>query len=236
MYLVWLPEGTPRTEVRVRMLGIVAPQLLAADVVALSMDLDDEEADVVSPVPAPVGEHTPQAIVSVWVDSYDHRAPLEEILGSVALGLAGYQVVESLYRDYGGNRWSAPRYWPDGERSPGILTVALVEQRPDLSFEEWITAWHAGVSPVSEKVQPRCRYVRNAVFRAITPNAPPYRGIVEEAWPSAEHVTDPMLFYCAEGDLEKMNANVTALFEQVAAVFDLNTMRSLTMSEWILRS
>ena len=61
-----------------------------------------------------------------------------------------------------------------------------------------MTRWHSRISPITESIQPRCRYVRNAVFRAITEGAPPFRGIVEEAWPSLEHVTDPMLFYCGE--------------------------------------
>lgn len=236
MYLVWLPEGTPRPKVRDVMLGQVAPRLLELDVRGLTMDLDDEEADVPSPVPAPPGEHTPQAVVSLWVDAYDRRGPLEAALNTVSDRLAGYQVLESMYCDYGESPWAPPRSWPDGERSPGLLTVAMFEQRPDMDFEDWLAAWHTGVSRVSEQVQPRCRYVRNTVFRTVTPGAPPYRGIVEEAWPSAGHITDPMLFYCAEGDPEQMNANVTRLFEKVAAVLDLATMRSITMSEWILRS
>jgi hypothetical protein len=236
MYLVWLAPGTGRRETATVMLDQVAPALLAEDILGLTMDLDDEEADVAAPVPAPPGEHLPAAVVSVWVDAYDRRAPIEEILSASAVRVAGYQVVESLYREYGGNQWSEPRRWPDGERSPGLLTVALIEQRPDMAFEEWITTWHTRVSPVSEAVQPRCRYVRNAVFRAITPDAPPYRAIVEEAWPSGNHITDPMLFYCGEGDPEKMNANLSALFTEISAVLDLETMRSLTMSEWILKS
>ena len=53
----------------------------------------------------------------------EDRARFEEVLVSSAVRLAGYSVVESLYRDYGGNRWSVPRDWPDGERSPGVLSV-----------------------------------------------------------------------------------------------------------------
>ena len=74
------------------------------------------------------------------------------------------------------------------------------------------------------------------MFRGITEGAPPYRGIVEEAWPSLEHVTDPMLFYCADGDPDQMTAHVTQMIEEIAAFIDLDTMRSVTMSEWILKS
>ena len=64
-------------------------------------------------------------VVSLWVDSIEQREPFERVLGAATVRLAGYSVVESLYRDYGGNQWAAPRSWPDGERSPGVLTVAL---------------------------------------------------------------------------------------------------------------
>jgi hypothetical protein len=236
MYLVGLGPDTPRTAVRDIMLGQVAPALLELGPRALSMDLDDEDADVAPPLPPDPDEPTIHAVVSLWVDAYDFRAPLEAVLKDAGHTMAGYQVVESLYSEYGGTPWAPPRDWPDGERSPGILTVALFEQRADWAFEDWIDFWHLKQSPMSAAVQPRCRYVRNAVFRPLTSGAPPYRGIVEEAWPSATHVTDPMLFYCGDGDLDTMNANATTMIEHVGAFLDLNTLRSLTMSEWILRS
>ncbi len=236
MYLVWLDERTPRQAVRRVMLDEVAPRLHRLGHHGLSMDLDDEDADVPSPVPPAAGDPPLHAVVSIWVDAYDYRAPVEAVLGSVSVRLAGYQVVESLYGDYGRNRWSSPRHWPDGARSPGIVTVALIQPRPGMDHKEWITFWHTRQSPMSEAVQPRCRYVRNAVFRPVTPDAPPYRGIVEEAWPSAEHVRDPMLFYRGDGDPERMNANITTMVEHVAAFIDLGTLVSLTMSEWMLGS
>jgi hypothetical protein len=187
-------------------------------------------------VPTPEGETPLHALVSLWVDAVDVRAPFEKVLTAATERLAGYSVVESLYRDYGGNRWSTPRDWPDGRRSPGVLTVALLEQHPDQTFDEWMARWHSRISPITEAIQPRSRYVRNAVFRALTAGAPPLAGIVEEAWPSLEHVTDPMLFYCADGDPERMNAHVTQMIDEITAFVELETLRSVTMSEWILKS
>jgi hypothetical protein len=200
------------------------------------MDLWDTESDIPSPVPTPEGETPLHAVVSLWVDAVDHRQPYEDALSRSAARLAGYEVVESLYRDYGGNRWSDPRDWPDGVRSPGVLTVALLQQHPDQTFEEWMTRWHTRISPITEAIQPRCRYVRNAVFRPVTAGAPPVRGIVEEAWPSLDHVTDPMLFFCAEGDPATMSAHIEQMVQEITAFVDLETMRSVTMSEWILKS
>jgi hypothetical protein len=236
MYLTWLGERSTRSEVAEVLRGRVAEELLSLDPARLTIDVWDPESDIPAPVPTPEGETPLHGVVSLWVDSIEQRAPFEEVLAAAAVRLAGYSVVESLYRDYGGNQWGAPRSWPDGERSPGVLTVALLQQHPDQSLAEWMTRWHSRISPITEEIQPRTRYVRNAVFRPITDGAPPVSGIVEEAWPSLGHVTDPMLFYCADGDAEKMNTNITQMIEEINAFVDLSTLRSVTMSEWILKS
>ena len=236
MYLLWLPEDSTRREVADAVLGPVAKGLLDLDPLRLTIDVWDPDSDIPAPVPTPDGETPLHALVSLWVDAVDYREPFERVLGDAATRVVGYEVVESLYRDYGGNRWSEPRRWPDGERSPGVLTVALLQRHPELGFDEWMTRWHTRISPITEAIQPRARYVRNAVFRAVTDDAPPWRGIVEEAWPSLEHVTDPMLFYCADGDPDRLNAHVSQMVEEINAFTDLSTLRSVTMSEWILKS
>lgn len=211
-------------------------RLLAIGPHRLSMDVWDPESDIPAPVPTPEGEAPLHALVSLWLDAVDARSPYEKVLAEAACRLAGYSVVESLYRDYGGNRWSRPRDWPDGARSPGVLTVALLQQPPNQTFDEWVTRWHTRISPITEELQPRCRYVRNAVYRGLTVDAPPLGGIVEEAWPSLEHVTDPMLFYCGDGDPDRMNAHVAQMIGEINAFIDLDTFRSVTMSEWMLKS
>jgi hypothetical protein len=236
MYLVWLEHGCSRAEVAGQLLGPVRDALVDRGPRRLTLDVWDTESDIPAPVPTPEGETPLHGLVSLWVDTVEDRDPFEEVLVSSSTRLAGYSVVESLYRDYGGNRWSPPRDWPDGQRSPGVLTVALLQRPQGQSFEDWMRRWHTRISPVTEAIQPRCRYVRNAVFRAVTEDAPPLGGIVEEAWPSLEHVTDPMLFYCADGDPERMNAHVTQMLEEITAFVDLAALRSATMSEWILRS
>jgi hypothetical protein len=235
-YLMWLPEGTERSDVKPLMIDHVAPELLDRGVIGLTVDLDDEWADVASPVPTPEGEMSPNALVSVWVDCYDRRSPIEEVLRGNSTRLDGYHVLESLYTDYGSSKWCRKRDWPDGTRSPGILTVATFEQPEGIEFEEWLAFWHGQQSPMSEAVQPRCRYVRNMVVRPLEPGLPAWRGIVEEAWPTAEHVTDPMLFFCGDGDEARMSANIQTMIEHVSQLTDLNTLRSVTMSEWIMKT
>jgi len=235
-YLMWLPDGTGRSEVKPLMVDWVAPELIACGALGLTVDLDDEWADVPSPAPAPTGEKSPQALVSVWVDCYDRRSSIESVLRDSSVRLDGYHVLESLYTDYGTSRWSNARDWPDGTRSPGILTVATFEQAAGTDFEDWLAFWHGRQLPMSEAVQPRCRYVRNTVVRPLQPGQPAWRGIVEEAWPSPGHVTDPMLFFCGEGDKEVMSKNMATMIEHVSQLTDLSTLRSMTMSEWIMKT
>ena len=89
---------------------------------------------------------------------------------------------------------------------------------------------------MSGELQPRTRYVRNHVVRPLTKDAPEVHGIVEEAWPSAEHVSDPMLFFNAGGDVDQMNANLERMMGSVTACLDLDRLRSTTMSEHLLKS
>jgi hypothetical protein len=236
MYLLWTQEPAAPGDSEQLLLQELAPQLLALGPRALTIDADDTHAQVPSPLPLPDDEPPIRAVVSIWLDAYDRREPFEELLRAHSSRFAGYLVTESMYTDYGGNQWSAPRDWPDGQRSPGVLTVTMLQQKRGTSYEEWMSFWHTRQSPMSEAIQPRARYVRNSVARAITPDAPPYLGIVEESWPTVEDLTDPMRFYCGDGDPERMKANMQTMLTHIATLLDLDATRVHTMSEWILRS
>ena len=234
MYVVRDPARGHGDGLRDALVG-AADRFVAAGALALTVDVDYSQADVPAPVPAPDDEPTFRALVSVWLDNYEHRGPIEALLDELVPDYDGYLVVESLYTDYGDNAHAAPRDWPDGERSPGLLTVTCLEKPEGMDYEAWIEHWHGHQSPMSEAMQPRSRYVRNEVVRAVTHGAPPWKAIVEEAWPSAEHVTDPFLFYTA-ADQDELNENLTTMLESVNKLTDLSTLRVATMSEYLLRS
>jgi hypothetical protein len=241
IYVLWDTENDPGADagdaLRERLIATTAPQLFAAGARALTVDVHDADAAAAPPpMPTPEDESTLAALVSVWIDAYDRRAPIEAALAEVGRPFAGYLVTESVYDDYGTTEHAGPRDWPDGDRSPGVLTVALIHRPEGLGYAEWIEAWHGTQSPVSAELQPRTRYVRNEVVRAVTPDAPEVHGIVEEAWPSAGHVADPMLFFNAGGDPEVMNRNLARMMESVNACLDLSRFRTATMSEYLVRS
>ena len=237
VYLLWGTGGPAGGDaLRRRLRDETAPLLLAAGVRGLGVNVHDTTAaEAPSPVPNPEGEVPHGAQISVWVDSYDRRQPVDEAIAALGIPWAAYLVVESLYEDYGTTPHGPRRSWPDGERSPGVLTVALIHRPPGLSYADWIDRWHGTQSPLSAELQPRTRYVRNEVVRALTPDAPEVHGIVEEAWPSAGHVADPLLFYNARSP-DELTTNITRMLDSVHACLDLGRLRSATMSEYLLKT
>jgi len=236
IYLLW-GDGSPDSgdELRAALLTQTVPRLAAAGGRGISVNVHDSDAALApSPVPAPAGEQPHVAQASVWFDSYDRRGAADAAIAALGRDFSGYLVTESLSADYGTTRYSGRRDWPDGARSPGVLTVSLVHRPAGLGYEAWIERWHGTQSPLSGRLQPRCRYVRNEVVRAVTADAPEIHGIVEEAWPSAAHVADPMLFFNAGGDRARLTANIAAMLESVNACLDLGRLRNSTMSEYLM--
>jgi hypothetical protein len=238
IYLLW-GDGSPERgdAIREYLLQETAPRLQRLGGRGITVNVHDSDAaKAPSPVPVPGGEDPHVAEVSVWVASYDRRAGTDEAVGAAGLPSAGYLVTESVYDDYGTTQHSGARDWPDGTRSPGVLTVSLVHRPAGLGYRTWIQRWHETQSPLSGALQPRCRYVRNEVIRPITAGAPEIDGIVEEAWPSIAHVADPMLFFNAGGDRSRLTANINSMLESVTACLDLTRLRNSTMSEYMVSS
>src|SRR3954452_13151889 len=230
VYLVYERPSLDPAELRERFLDEVAPRLLALQPHALQMDLDDEHAQMQSMVPVPGDELPVRACVSIWLDAHDDRAPYEALLRDAGVRMAGYLVTESMYRDYGDNEHASARDWPDGSRSPGIITLTIFDKPAGVDDETFYGHWYGHQSPMSEQMQPRARYVRNAVVRAITPGAPRYRAIVAESWPSVEHVTNLVTFFGADADPSELGERIRIMLDSTKLLYDPATMRNYTMS------
>ena len=235
VYLVGERPSIDPVALRMRFLDDVAPRLLALHPLALQVDLDDEHAQMPSMVPVPGDELPVRACVSIWLDAHDGRAPYEALLREAGVRCAGYLVTESLFREYGGNEHAPARDWPDGTRSPGIITLTIFDKPAGVDDETFYGHWYGHQSPMSENMQPRARYVRNAVVRALTPGAPRYRAIVEEAWPSIEHVTNLQTFFGASSS-EELGENIRVMLDSTKLLYDPATMRNYPLSEYILKS
>ena len=235
IYLLFPRAPMERATRRETLLESCAPRLLDAGARYLLINVEDDLVTVPSPSPTTPLTDPFVAEVSIWVDDMSARGKLEAILLDAGFDIAGYRVREHLYTDYGGNEHSGPRDWPDGERSPVIVSVTPLERPRRIPKEKWMRRWFNRQGPMSERMQPRARYVRNVVDEVLTPGAFPYEGIVEESWPSAEHVRDPYLFYGASSRFELIK-NMAIMAQSVAAFLPIWKITSVTMSEYFVRS
>ena len=236
IYLLWargnlLSPGERRTVLLER----CADQLVATGVDGLQINIADDLATTPSPSPKPLFSEPFVAQVNIWTDDDARRVACTDILEESGFELAGYEVDEWLYSDYGDNSHAPVRDWPDGERSPGILAVTLLRKPRRLARADWMRRWFGHQSPMSEWMQPRTRYVRHVVEKVITPGAEHLDGIVEEDWPSSEHVTNGLLFYGARNRLQLIK-HMLIMLRSVTRILNLWNITTVMMSEYFIKT
>jgi len=220
VYALWdVPEG---------LVERAGPELLALDPHALTVNVVDPAIDMSATVTVP--DQGVGATVGLWIDSLDDRGPYESVLRAAADRVAGYLVTESVPMAY------EARTWPDGERSPGVKQITMFDKRADIDDTRFFARWHGSHTPLTFEVHPVCLYVRHAVARAVTDEAPPWRGIVEEGLRDVEDLTDPMRYFSAVGSPDTLDHNVKRVIDDVSSFLDLGSVESYPTAEFILRT
>jgi hypothetical protein len=228
VYVVWKPAAESPTQFKDRMLGPVADALQELGVAKLSMNIADEHVEYAASMRLTQFDPPPTATVSFWLDCADDRGPYENALAAATDRIAGYLVVESVPLH------NTTHKAPIGERVPGTNMVALIERPDHIDYDAWIHHWHGHHKRVALETQCTYLYIRNVVVRALTPDAPAWAGIVEEGFPT-EAVTDPMLWYSADGSKETLEKNFGAMMESVGAFLDVARVESHPMSEYRIK-
>lgn len=222
LYAGWRPDDRSPAELRAALLGEGADRLIAAGARGLGVLVVDDDT-----VPGlRIAQRDPAAVVSLWLDSHLDRARFEAILGEALERLAGYLALESV--PIANTRHPVAR----GERVPGLYTVAFLEKPAALDYETWRARWQDDHTPVAIATQRTFVYVQNVLVRALTPDAPPWTAIVEEAFPAAA-ATDPLEFYAADTpeDLAVVQRRMSASVERF---IDFSRFETLPMSAYVL--
>ncbi len=165
------------------------------------------------------------AVVSFWVEACLDRSPIERALAIASERLAGYSVLESVALP---NRTHVAA---DSERTPGINMIACIAPKAGQSYDAWLEYWLEEHRGVALEVQASYAYVRNVVVRPLTPGAPPWKGIVEEGFPS-DAVGDPMVWYKADGSRQKLETNLARMLASCRRFLDLEQVESHPFSEY----
>ncbi|MCA9505475.1 MAG: hypothetical protein H6748_09590 [Spirochaetaceae bacterium] len=158
------------------------------------------------------------AVFEVWLPSLDPRARIEEVLRPRSDALWGYLVTESTMQ-------ACPHRPGEGGRVPGITQWGINDKPAKVALDDFYREW-AVHSKLSFDLHPtRESYIRNAVARSLTPEAPGYLGIVLERFPALEHFVDESIYF---GD----PAVVKEMFEHVPAFYDFASAITGGMSEY----
>jgi len=228
VYVLWKREQDSNEDFAETLRGEVAKRFLELGTERISMNLADAHVKYAEKSRMTRLDPPPSGTISFWLDLADDRASYQAELERVTSRLAGYLVVESVPLR------NTTRPAPLGERVPGTNVVALIEKPDWIDYDAWLAHWHGHHRVVALETQSTYLYIRNVVVRPLTQDAPPWKGIVEEGFPT-EAVGDPMLWYDAGGSKEKMQENLGRMIESCKAFLDLDRVESHPMSEYRIK-
>ena len=170
-------------------------------------------------------------LASVWVDSYHDADALQSLVDRApAAQSATYLVCESVPQPYGD-----VLAWPEGERSPGLSIVTLLDKPEGVDEKVFYHYWHELHRITTAECHPFASYVRNEVARPLTDGAPRYRGIVTEASPDVQDFLDPHRFYVSGGDKEQLRTNQRRVVDETSVFIDFGTIQVAPMVERVVR-
>jgi len=181
-------------------------------------DVDDPKLDQIAQMNA---SGLIDGQISLWVETIDRREEIDAVVSELASRWAGYLVTESILREYPEKTWAA------GSASPGIAIFTTFPKPAELDPETFYARWHGSHGPLSLELHPLTRYVRNSVFRPLTPNAPLLHAIVSESVASCAVAADVDQFYSGR-------ENQKRIVKDLLSFADVATMSSVVMREYIL--
>lgn len=191
-------------DLRQRLFADVVPALRAGGARDITLHIADLNEPVRQASPARIAGPWDRlgGVVHFWLDNLDRRGEFERLLAGLCGELQGYLVTESVVQ-------ACERSWRDGERRPGVTQFAAHGKPANVSEEEFYHNWQVVHSASSFRLHPlRWSYVRNAVARPLTPNAPAHRVLVLEHFRELEDFTDESRYFGGPEVVEEMYAEL----------------------------
>lgn len=170
----------------------------------ITLNIADLDAPVLRDSPARIAGTWDRfgAAVHFWLDSIDARAPIEVAIAALCPRYSGYLVTESTPQSFACD-------WAGGARRPGVTQFTANGKPADVSDEDFYYNWQIKHSAISFDLHPlRWSYVRNAVARPLTKNAPPFRSLVLEHFRELEDFTEESRYFGDPKVVEEMYADL----------------------------
>ena len=225
LYPVWKPGTVGADDFRDVLLRELGPELIELGVRGLRLSVVDSEVNPASGLRQETLGAAMDALISVWLDSSVHRAPVEAAIAARVERLDGYLVTESE---------PLPSNTAPGERTPGMAQVVFLQRPERLSEAEWIEIWHGSHTQVALETQSTFGYRQNVVARAVTVDAPAIDAIIEENFP-VEAMSSQHAFYGADSE-QDYQARLNTMIESCARFIDFDKINVIPTSEYLLKA
>ena len=171
MFLIRPPNQVDLAALKSQVLDKLVPRLFQLNPEKLKVDLTEPKRPRLTVLPL---RKNHLAMISVWDGRADRAQQWQSEMAGPGWSMAGYQITESTPRAY-------TKDWKDGEASPGIVMLTLMNRNRRLSYEQFMKEWFEHHTPnVALKVHPLWNYIRNVVDSVVVAGSPPLDGIVEE--------------------------------------------------------
>lgn len=221
VYLLNKDPTKPGAEIGRSLLETVVPSINGLGAYRIDVNIADLTEIVSKEAPARIMGPWEKlgAVISFWLDNLDSRLKIEPIFGETFGRYAGYLVTESVVQSY-------ERTWKDGERRAGVTQFTALGKPAAATEEEFYHWWQIKHSESSYRLHPRrWSYIRNAVARPLTPDAPTYRAIVLEHFRELADFTDDSRYFGGEAALKEM-------YEESPHFCDFDNLIGGPMSEY----
>lgn len=212
---LWRDAGQPREAFNAQLLASLPAALTAAGASRIRMNLRDAAVDPAAGLVQQWQAPQQDAVVQFWLPSANalFRGAADQAIARHCACFAAWLVCESTII---ANTAHAP---VAGGRTWGWSQASFITFRSDISRMAALDHWHGHHTRVAIDTQANFEYVQNAVLRPLTDNAPAYDAFVEECFPPAA-MSDPAAFFAAEGDEQRLRANVAAMMDSCRAFLD----------------
>jgi hypothetical protein len=221
MYLLGESPGRSQEQFGRALREEIAPAILRLRPCALALYLPATDVDIRSTFSVNTSSGLLAACISVWLDSVDQKTPLELILGGLRSDFAGFLVSESTPRDDPMDRAQL------GRQAPGLAILAAFPKAAGVGERSFYANW-SDHSALSVRIHPLVRYLRNAVLRPLTPEAPPWRGIVTELTASDDDLLDPGRFFPSDADRDEAS-------EHLKSFVDVDALQMEIVREYVYK-
>lgn len=226
MYLLWKTETENRQRFSDNILQKLAPQLAATGAPGVQINVVDEAIRPAEHMLINSALPRYYAMVSLWLETANIRRPLESLLATHAMRIAGYLVTECCPLANTQHRVGK------GQRTPGFSQLALLQRPSRLSPQQWLSTWLDSHTEVALHTQSTFLYRQNVVRRPITESAPACDGIVEEGFPAAA-MTSQQVFYAANNSPARCAEHQKSMFESCARFIDFDKIDVCPTSEYV---